>query len=42
MGIQRWVGKFLEISVFRFKIEVYNVQYTNVSDLIIEKGVGHF
>jgi hypothetical protein len=42
MGIQRWVGKCLEISVFRFKIGVYNVQYTNVSALITGKGVGHF
>jgi hypothetical protein len=44
MGIQRWVGKCLEISVFRFrfKIGVYNVQYTNVDALIIRKGVGHF
>jgi hypothetical protein len=40
MGIQRWVGKCLEINAFRFKIRVYNVQYTNVGALIIGKGVG--
>jgi hypothetical protein len=42
MGIQRWVGQCLEISVFRFMIGVYNVQYTNVDALIIGKGVGDF
>jgi hypothetical protein len=42
MGIQRWVGKHLEINAFRFRIGVYNVQYTNVGALIIGKGVGHF
>jgi hypothetical protein len=42
MGIQRWVGNCLEISVVRFKIGVYNVQYTNVGALIIRKDVGDF
>jgi len=42
MGIQRWVGKCLELNAFRFRIGVYNVQYTNVGALIVVKGVGHF
>jgi len=42
MGIERWVGKCLEISAFRFKVGVYNVQYINVGALIIGKSVGHF